>query len=39
MSITKGAGAIIYKQACRLGCEGIMSKRLGSPDKHGRSAH
>ena len=24
-------GAIIYKHACALGCEGIVSKRLGSP--------
>jgi ATP-dependent DNA ligase len=26
-----GDGAIIYKHACALGCEGIVSKRLGSP--------
>ncbi len=32
-------GAIIYKHACKLGCEGIVSKRLGSPYKAGRSAH
>ena len=25
-----GDGAIIYKHACALGCEGIVSKRLGS---------
>jgi bifunctional non-homologous end joining protein LigD len=24
-------GAIIYEHACALGCEGIVSKRLGSP--------
>jgi hypothetical protein len=24
-------GAIIFKNACALGCEGIVSKRLGSP--------
>ena len=24
-------GAIVYEQACALGCEGIVSKRLGSP--------
>ena len=24
-------GAIIHKHACALGCEGIVSKRLGSP--------
>ena len=32
-------GAIIYKHACALGCEGIVSKRLGSPYRAGRSAH
>jgi hypothetical protein len=26
-----GDGAIIYKHACALGCEGIVSKRLGLP--------
>jgi bifunctional non-homologous end joining protein LigD len=31
-----GDGAIIYKHACALGCEGIVSKRLGSPYKSGR---
>jgi ATP-dependent DNA ligase len=25
-----GDGAIIFKHACALGCEGIVSKRLGS---------
>jgi bifunctional non-homologous end joining protein LigD len=34
-----GDGAIIYKQACALGCEGIVSKRLGSPYRAGRSNH
>jgi len=24
-------GAIVYREACRLGCDGIVSKRLGSP--------
>jgi bifunctional non-homologous end joining protein LigD len=33
-----GAGAVIYKHACALGCEGIVSKRLGSPYRAGRSA-
>ena len=28
-----------YREACRLGCEGIVSKRLGSPYRSGRSAH
>jgi bifunctional non-homologous end joining protein LigD len=30
-------GAIIYKHARALGCEGIVSKRLGSPYQSGRS--
>ena len=34
-----GDGAIIFKQACALGCEGIVSKRLGSPYRSGRSDH
>jgi ATP-dependent DNA ligase len=34
-----GDGAIIYKHACALGCEGIVSKRLGTPYRAGRSAH
>jgi bifunctional non-homologous end joining protein LigD len=32
-------GANVYKHACALGCEGIVSKRLGSPYRSGRSAH
>jgi bifunctional non-homologous end joining protein LigD len=35
----EGDGAIIYKHACTLGCEGIVSKRLGSPYRAGRSDH
>jgi bifunctional non-homologous end joining protein LigD len=35
----RGDGAVIYKHACALGCEGIVSKRLGSPYPAGRSAH
>jgi ATP-dependent DNA ligase len=31
-----GDGAIIFRQACALGCEGIVSKRLGSPYRSGR---
>jgi bifunctional non-homologous end joining protein LigD len=31
-------GAIVYREACKLGCEGIVSKRLGSPYRSGRSA-
>jgi bifunctional non-homologous end joining protein LigD len=32
-----GDGAVIFKHACRLGCEGIVSKRLGSAYRSGRS--
>jgi bifunctional non-homologous end joining protein LigD len=32
-----GDGAIIFKHACALGCEGIVSKRLGSPYRSGRA--
>ena len=32
-------GTIVYREACKLGCEGIVSKRLGSPYRSGRSAH
>ncbi len=32
-------GAVIYKAACALGCEGIASKRLGSPYRSGRTDH
>jgi ATP-dependent DNA ligase len=34
-----GDGAMIYKHAFALGREGIVSKRLGSPYRDGRSAH
>jgi bifunctional non-homologous end joining protein LigD len=30
-------GATVFRQACRLGCEGIVSKRLGSTYRRGRS--
>jgi ATP-dependent DNA ligase len=30
-------GAVIYKHACALGCEGIVSKRLGSTYRSGRA--
>jgi bifunctional non-homologous end joining protein LigD len=33
----EGDGATIFKHACKLGCEGIVSKRAGSPYKKGRS--
>ena len=32
-------GAMIFKHACTLGCEGIASKRLDSPYSSGRSPH
>jgi bifunctional non-homologous end joining protein LigD len=32
-----GDGAIVYKHACVLGCEGVVSKRLGSPYGAGRT--
>ena len=31
-----GEGGVIYKHACDLGCEGIVSKRLGTPYRAGR---
>jgi bifunctional non-homologous end joining protein LigD len=34
-----GHGDIVYRQACKLGCEGIVSKRLGSLYRSGRSKH
>jgi bifunctional non-homologous end joining protein LigD len=34
-----GDGEIIFKYACSLGCEGIVSKRLGSPYRSGRVDH
>jgi bifunctional non-homologous end joining protein LigD len=30
-------GAIVFRDACRLGCEGIVSKKLGSIYRRGRS--
>jgi bifunctional non-homologous end joining protein LigD len=35
----EGDGEIVYKHACKLGCEGIVSKRLGSLYRSGRSPH
>jgi bifunctional non-homologous end joining protein LigD len=35
----EGDDDIVYQHACKLGCEGIVSKRLGSPYRSGRSAH
>jgi bifunctional non-homologous end joining protein LigD len=34
-----GDGAVIFAHACKLGCEGIVSKRLGSLYRPGRSKH
>jgi bifunctional non-homologous end joining protein LigD len=36
-SNTAADAAIIYRHACALGCEGIVSKRLGSPYRSGRA--
>ena len=30
------SGDIVFKHACALGCEGIVSKRLGSRSGHSR---
>ena len=35
----EGEGGIVFQHACKLGCESIVSKRLGSPYRSGRSAH
>jgi bifunctional non-homologous end joining protein LigD len=35
----KGDGEIVFKHACKLGCEGIVSKRLGSTYRSGRVNH
>jgi bifunctional non-homologous end joining protein LigD len=35
----EGDGAMVYKHACALGCEGIVSKQLGSPYRSGRTDH
>jgi bifunctional non-homologous end joining protein LigD len=34
--LVHGHGDIVYQQACKLGCEGIVSKRLGSVYRSGR---
>jgi bifunctional non-homologous end joining protein LigD len=34
-----GDGAKIFKHVCKLGCEGIVSKRLGSTYRSGRTQH
>ena len=35
----EGDGDIVFQHACKLGCEGIVSKRLGSLYRSGRSPH
>jgi bifunctional non-homologous end joining protein LigD len=37
--IFEGDGNILFAHACKLGCEGIVSKRLGSLYRSGRSPH
>ena len=37
--IFEGDGEVLFAHACKLGCEGIVSKRLGSPYRSGRSPH
>ena len=34
-----GDGEIVFEHACKLGCEGIVSKRVGSPYRSGRALH
>jgi bifunctional non-homologous end joining protein LigD len=34
-----GDGDIVFEHACKLGCEGIVSKRLGTTYRSGRSPH
>jgi ATP-dependent DNA ligase len=37
--VFEGDGDVLFAHACKLGCEGIVSKRLGSPYRSGRSKH
>jgi bifunctional non-homologous end joining protein LigD len=37
--VFEGVGDILFEHACKLGCEGIVSKRLGSLYRSGRSPH
>jgi bifunctional non-homologous end joining protein LigD len=37
--VFEGDGDILFEHACKLGCEGIVSKRLGSPYRSGRSPY
>jgi bifunctional non-homologous end joining protein LigD len=36
---TDASGELMFEQACRMGLEGIVSKRLSKPYKSGRSGH
>jgi ATP-dependent DNA ligase len=35
-SISEGDGQTVFAHACKMGLEGIVSKRLGSPYRSGR---
>ncbi len=37
--VFEGDGDILFQHACKLGCEGIVSKQLGSPYRSGRSPY
>jgi bifunctional non-homologous end joining protein LigD len=37
--VFEGDGDVLFAHACKLGCEGIVSKRLGSLYRSGRSQH
>jgi bifunctional non-homologous end joining protein LigD len=37
--VFEGDGDILFAHVCKLGCEGIVSKRRGSPYRSGRSRH
>ncbi len=37
--VFEGDGDILFAHACKLGCEGIVSKRLGSTYRSGRVQH
>ena len=37
--VFEGDGDILFEHACKLGCEGIVSKRVGSLYRSGRSPH
>jgi bifunctional non-homologous end joining protein LigD len=37
--VFEGDGDVLFEHACKLACEGIVSKRLGSPYRPGRVDH